>query len=299
MEQHNEIEYKRPFFDGANHSVTMEDGEKVVLEPFEDLSNRVFVKCDLSRLSLTSCNFSGCQFIGCQAEYTDFSHSDFTGAIFINSNFSGSAFLWGTLYQAQFRDCNLDVARFNNAKMQRIQFDTCTLKKSQFKDSVLTKSLFKKCMLDSCFMSKSDIRNSTFEEVSAKEQQWLLSAVDLSGSKFFKCYSEYLGAVKCVFKYVFFDQSNLWKSKFHMCTFAHSLFVHTGFNESKFKKCLLISCEFEACRLRLTNFDGSIFEQNKIAISSLESSDFSSSIILSMELVDNYDGIGTAFPYCY
>ena len=79
MEQHNENEYKRPFFDGANHSVTMADGEKVVLEPFGDFSNRVFVKCDLSRLSLTSCNFSGCQFIDCQAESTEFSHSDFTG----------------------------------------------------------------------------------------------------------------------------------------------------------------------------------------------------------------------------
>ena len=85
MEQHNEIDYKRPFFDGENHNVIMEDGKTVVLEPFQDFSNLVFVKCDFSRLSLTSCNFSGCQFIDCQMEYTEFSHSDLSRAVFINS----------------------------------------------------------------------------------------------------------------------------------------------------------------------------------------------------------------------
>ena len=232
-------------------------------------------------------------------EYTEFSHSDLSRAVFINSNVSGSAFLWGTLYQTEFRGCNLNVARFNYANLTRIKFDSCKLKNAEFKGSVLTKSAFKKCFMDNCVMSGSNIKNSTFEEISAQEHPWSLYGVDLSGSKFFKCYTEHLRAVDCRFKCVFFDQSNLWKSKFYSCTFSHSLLIHTGFNESKFRKCLFISCEFEACRLRVTNFDYSIFEHNKIAVSSLESADFSSAIIFGMELIDNYDGIGTEFPFFY
>jgi hypothetical protein len=54
MEQHSEIEFKKPVFDGVQHTLTMESGQKVILEPFQNFSNMIFVGYDLSRLSLTS-----------------------------------------------------------------------------------------------------------------------------------------------------------------------------------------------------------------------------------------------------
>lgn len=107
MEQRSEIEFKKPVFDGVQHTLTMESGQKVILEPFQNFSNMIFVGYDLSRLSLTSCDFSGCKFVNCQVDYTEFSHSNFSGATFINSDISGSAFLWGTLYKATFRNCEV------------------------------------------------------------------------------------------------------------------------------------------------------------------------------------------------
>ena len=296
MEQRNEIEFKKPVFDGVQHTLTMESGQSVILEPFQNLSNMVFVECDLSHLSLTSCNFSGCKFVNCQVDYTEFSHSDFSGATFINSDISGSVFLWGTLYKATFRNCSLERARFNYAKMSKIVFESCNLASAEFMKSALNKSVFKKCILDSCDMSGTEMKNSFFEEVSAQDGKWRFVCVDLSGSTFFKCQTTHAEFYKCTLRYVFFDQSNLWRSSFWFSAFTKSVAVHTGFNESKFRNCVVVSCEFTACRLRTTNFARSIFELNKISFSSLESANFSSAVILSMEMVDNYCGTENQFP---
>ena len=296
MEQRSEIEFKKPVFDGVQHTLTMESGQKVILEPFQNFSNMIFVECDLSRLSLTSCNFSGCKFINCQVVYTEFSHSDFSEATFIDSDISGSAFLWGTLYKATFRNCSLERARFNYAKMSKIVFDSCNLTTAEFMKSALRKSVFKKCVLDSCEMAGSEMKNSFFEEVSAHDGKWRLVCVDLSGSTFLKCQTTGVAMCKCTLKHVFFDQSNLWRSRFWFSDFTKSIAVHTGFNESKLRDCVFVSCEFTACRLRTTNFDRSIFELNKISFSSLESANFSSAVILSMEMVDNYCGTEDQFP---
>jgi uncharacterized protein YjbI with pentapeptide repeats len=151
-------------------------------------------------------------------------------------------------------------------------------------------------MLDSCEMQDSEIKNSVFDEVSAQDGKWRLVCVDLSGSTFLKCQTKGATLYKCTLKHVFFDQSNLWRSNFWICEFIQCVAVHTGFNESKIRNCLLVSCEFKACRLRTTDFDCSIFELNKILFSSLESANFSSAVILSMEMVDNYCGTEDQFP---
>jgi uncharacterized protein YjbI with pentapeptide repeats len=145
-------------------------------------------------------------------------------------------------------------------------------------------------------MAGSEIKNSVFNEVSAQESKWRLVCVNLSGSKFFKCQTTYAEFYKCALQHVFFDQSNLWRSSFWFSTFTQTVAVHTGFNESKFRNCVFVSCEFSACRLRTTNFARSIFELNKISFSSLESANFSSAVILSMEMVDNYCGTADQFP---
>lgn len=296
MEQHSEIEFKKPVFDGVQHTLTMESGQKVILEPFQNFSNMTFVGCDLSQLSLTSCDFSGCKFVNCQVEYTEFSHSDFSEATFINSDIAGSAFLWGTLYKATFRNCSLEGARFNFAKMSKIVFDSCNLTTAEFTKSALNKSVFTKCVLDSCEMAGSELKNSVFEEISAHDGEWRLVCVDLSGTSFLKCQTTGATMFKCTLKHVFFDQSNLWRSRFWFCKFTKSFAVHTGFNESKLRNCVFVSCEFNACRLRTTNFDRSIFELNKISFSSLECADFTSAVILSMEMDDNYCGTEDQFP---
>ena len=296
MEQHSEIAFKKPVFDGVQHTLTMESGQEVILEPFQNFSNMIFVKCDLSRLSLTSCNFSGCRFVNCQVDYTEFSHSDFSGATFIDSDISGSAFLWGTLYKATFRNCSLERVRFNYARMSKIVFDSCNLATAEFIQSALNRSVFTQCILDGCKMAGSEIKNAVFNEVSAKDSKWRLVCADLSGSTFFKCQTTHAEFYKCTLQYVFFDQSNLWRSRFWFSDFTKSFAVHTGFNESKLRDCVFVSCEFTACRLRTTNFDRSIFELNKISFSSLESANFSSAVILSMEMVDNYCGTEDQFP---
>jgi uncharacterized protein YjbI with pentapeptide repeats len=145
-------------------------------------------------------------------------------------------------------------------------------------------------------MAGSEIKNAVFNEVSAKDSKWRLVCADLSGSTFFKCQTTHAEFYKCTLQYVFFDQSNLWRSRFWFSDFTKSFAVHTGFNESKLRDCVFVSCEFTACRLRTTNFDRSIFELNKISFSSLESANFSSAVILSMEMVDNYCGTEDQFP---
>jgi uncharacterized protein YjbI with pentapeptide repeats len=145
-------------------------------------------------------------------------------------------------------------------------------------------------------MHGTNAKNSFFEQVSAKEDTWRLIGVDLSGSTLMKCNTKNLTAFKCTFNNIFFDQTNLWQSKFLFCSFTQLIAVHTGLNESKFRDCLIISCDFNACRLRTTNFERSFFEGSKIAYCLLESADFSESIILGMEMVDNYCGSEDQFP---